>query len=316
MKRLSICIPTYNRNDELIRLLCSIFQQVDENSIAEDIEVYVGDNCSIDKTCEALECYRKVKKYFRYYRNDENKGYALNINRLVAEAQGEYCWLMGSDETVLPQAIVNVLATIERNNDVVLFDVVTKGKLRKLHSPENRTEYHTSDKGEVLEFISECTEISSFFAFISSIVVRKEYWGKIVLSEYEQKHPYTHMLRIAKGIEKYNTSIEYCNIAVVETGAIRNEYTARVGQQLLLDELTFSYLGKNIFRDISINSALEDLFFRQYTKLIFNNLKWHFSRNQWIAYIDEMDGLSSRYDTKYGICNTVINCAYRVWKHL
>ena len=94
---LSICIPTYNRAACLPTLLDSIINQVDKQN---PIEICISDNYSKDNTQQLIEQYKQRYPHIVYSRWSENKGYDRNILKAVAMAQGEYCWLMSSDDKI------------------------------------------------------------------------------------------------------------------------------------------------------------------------------------------------------------------------
>ena len=54
MKKLSICIPTFNRGDFLKRLLVDIL----ENERSHEVEIVISDNASTDNTDEVVEFFK------------------------------------------------------------------------------------------------------------------------------------------------------------------------------------------------------------------------------------------------------------------
>lgn len=71
---LSICIPTYNRELYLKRLLDSIVSQK-EFTDTDDVEIVIDDGPSKDNTEELVKTYQeKYKGKIRYYRNEKAIG--------------------------------------------------------------------------------------------------------------------------------------------------------------------------------------------------------------------------------------------------
>ena len=97
MIKLSIIIPTYNRNENLLRLL-----QILKKQITKEVEVIVVD----DHSDNELE----FPKWFKYIRLNENSGGA-SIPRNVGldNAKGEYIVFIDSDDTVKPNYIETIL---------------------------------------------------------------------------------------------------------------------------------------------------------------------------------------------------------------
>jgi glycosyltransferase involved in cell wall biosynthesis len=100
--RLSICIPTYNRAPHLNNCLHSIILNQSRSTI--DFEVCVSDNCSTDETekivSRAQECID-----IQYQKNKRNLGLAGNFLKVVGMAKGEFVWILGDDDLLMPHAL-------------------------------------------------------------------------------------------------------------------------------------------------------------------------------------------------------------------
>lgn len=83
MSTISICIPTYNRCQDLAHGLGSILSQT-----RGDFEVLVVDDGSSDRTCEVVDSFGDSR--VRYTVNDNNMGIYGNFNRCLELAQGDY----------------------------------------------------------------------------------------------------------------------------------------------------------------------------------------------------------------------------------
>lgn len=99
---LSICIPSYNRPEELRRLL----ESIDSEKYSNEIEVIIQE----DKAPKREEVRSAVDEFIsenknidvRYYENEENCGYDKNLRTLPKRAQGEYVMYMGDDDMFIP----------------------------------------------------------------------------------------------------------------------------------------------------------------------------------------------------------------------
>ena len=80
---LSICIPTYNRADILVKSIFKILQCDKEN-----IEIVVLDNGSTDNTLELLSQIDDSR--LSIYKNGENNGFLYNILNVLDKAKGEF----------------------------------------------------------------------------------------------------------------------------------------------------------------------------------------------------------------------------------
>ena len=102
--RLSICIPTYNRETFLKELLDSIISQADP----DEVQIAISDNASSDQTKELVENIRLSYPNIAYFRWGENMGADRNYLKAVEISNGDYCWLMGSDDLIPSGAIKNM----------------------------------------------------------------------------------------------------------------------------------------------------------------------------------------------------------------
>jgi len=103
---LSICIPTYNRVDQLDNCLNSILiskKKVDNF----DFEVCISDNNSEENTESIIRKYKQELK-IKYNRNKKNLGFALNGIKTVSMASGEFSWMIGNDDLILPETLLKL----------------------------------------------------------------------------------------------------------------------------------------------------------------------------------------------------------------
>lgn len=116
--KLSICVPTFNRAHHLRNCLNSIAASGLVGS--GDIEVCVSDNGSTDNTRLVVkEAERRIP--VRYSRNEQNLGLARNFIRVVEMASGEFVWLLGDDDLLVPGALEEVIGLIDRHSGVDFF---------------------------------------------------------------------------------------------------------------------------------------------------------------------------------------------------
>ena len=118
-KLISILIASYNHEKYIGYMLESALNQTYSN-----IELIIIDDCSKDKTNEIIESYKEKceEKFtrFTYIKKEENKGIIDSVNKLIDQAQGEYCFLMASDDAIKPNAI-KILADFAKNNPEYAF---------------------------------------------------------------------------------------------------------------------------------------------------------------------------------------------------
>ena len=116
--KLSICIPTYNRAEHLDNCLHSIANAAASGDFA--FEVCISDNCSTDETKQVVTRH-KVALNLRYHCNDSNLGIPRNFLQVVSMAGGDFVWLIGDDDLLMPYALERMIGLIEKNPDVDFF---------------------------------------------------------------------------------------------------------------------------------------------------------------------------------------------------
>lgn len=116
--RLSICIPTYNRARHLADCLASIAKNRRESSVT--FEVCVSDNGSTDNTADVVAA-AQLDMPITYSRNPENLGIPSNFLKVVGMATGEFAWLLGDDDLLMPGAIDKLDRLIGEHPKVDLF---------------------------------------------------------------------------------------------------------------------------------------------------------------------------------------------------
>ena len=120
---LSICIPTFNRNNQLENCLNSIL--ISKNNVKDfQFEVCISDNFSEKNPIDIIEKF-KDKIDIKFNRNEKNLGYASNALKAVSMASGEYSWisfLIGE---------VQITKKMQTSNSIMEFSTITN--FRKLY---------------------------------------------------------------------------------------------------------------------------------------------------------------------------------------
>lgn len=115
--RLSLCIPTYNRNISVLKQLAYLKNELSSVDLSL-IEILVQDNASSDQTSEVLKEFQKDNDWFSYYVNGENLGLVGNLNSLALKANGEFIWFIGDDDILEPGLLNKVLNILQGNFSV------------------------------------------------------------------------------------------------------------------------------------------------------------------------------------------------------
>ena len=89
MVKVSICIPAYNNEASVRRLLASI-----ERQTYKDYEVIITD----DSDGDGIKRLAEEKKYIKYYKNEKRLGATANWNASIDRSCGEYIKIMHHDD--------------------------------------------------------------------------------------------------------------------------------------------------------------------------------------------------------------------------
>lgn len=107
---LSICIPTYNRKDELIKKIKELLQ-----SNYKTFDIIVLDNCSSDGTYEALKEINDER--LKVFRNDFNIGGILNPLKVITYGDGIYSILVLDKDYIDVKKINEFINFISKNDN-------------------------------------------------------------------------------------------------------------------------------------------------------------------------------------------------------
>lgn len=119
---LSICIPTYKRNDLLIKSLELILPFVKEKKIA----VYINDNDKDSKLFENnkfQEIILKCEGYINYKKNDPELNQDKNLLDVLLRNRSKYSLWMGDDDYIFSKDLEKIYFKLENNDyDLVILD--------------------------------------------------------------------------------------------------------------------------------------------------------------------------------------------------
>lgn len=118
--RISVCIPTYNRAAHLTNCLHSMELWCEH--FGTGFEICVSDNCSTDDT-EAVVRRAQASMPIKYRKNADNLGIPRNFLNVVDMAEGDFVWLVGDDDLLVPDAIRRLLTLIAEHPNVDYFYV-------------------------------------------------------------------------------------------------------------------------------------------------------------------------------------------------
>jgi len=107
---LTIAIPTYNRSECLAQLFETLAPQL---ACESRVELIISDNASSDDTAALVKSFSDSGLVLTYSRNPTNIGADANFLRCYEMAKGEYVWIFGDDDVIVPGGLHEVLLHLE-----------------------------------------------------------------------------------------------------------------------------------------------------------------------------------------------------------
>ena len=156
---ITILIPTYNREEKLIRTLEHLNKQTDS-----DFSVYISDNASDYSVKEAVG---KIKDKLCYkvdiHRNIVNIGADANIANLFLFGESDWIWPIADDDLVHPNAVYKIKTYCEKYSDAawIEFPVFDREKCM----PHDDLEF---------------TRLPDYISFLEGIYAKTDVWGNLV----------------------------------------------------------------------------------------------------------------------------------------
>ena len=117
-KLVSVIVPAYNHEKYVQKTIKSIINQTYKN-----IELIVIDDGSKDSTWQKIqemepECRDRFVNV--HFETKQNEGTCKTLNKLLSFANGEYIYLIASDDMAVPQAIEKEAAFLDKNPEYAL----------------------------------------------------------------------------------------------------------------------------------------------------------------------------------------------------
>jgi len=145
LPKVSILIPTYNREKIIVETVESAVNQTYKNT-----EIIIVDNKSADNSFEIIKNIAKEHPNIRAYQNEENIGPVKNWHKCHDYATGEYVKILWSDDLITPDFIEKTLPYLIEHKDVGFVFTGTEfindntGQRSKAHFIGNTGFYNTS----------------------------------------------------------------------------------------------------------------------------------------------------------------------------
>jgi glycosyltransferase involved in cell wall biosynthesis len=113
MAKISVCVPTYNRQHLLPFAIDSVLAQT-----MTDWELIICDDGSTDRTAEFMALYQSQDARIRYIRHEQNVGKSNNMRSGFAAATGDYFIKFDDDDRLTPEFLAKTSAILDTYPEV------------------------------------------------------------------------------------------------------------------------------------------------------------------------------------------------------
>ncbi|MDA3882766.1 MAG: glycosyltransferase family 2 protein [Bacteroidales bacterium] len=118
--KLSILLPTYNREYFLLKNLKMLAGYISKGSLQEEVEIVVSNNQSTDNTDEEVKLFKRNNKdiQIQYFLQKENMGLEKNALFVLKEAKGEYVMYLGDDDFIKYEYLLGCLKYVHEDESI------------------------------------------------------------------------------------------------------------------------------------------------------------------------------------------------------
>jgi len=293
MIKLSICIPTYNRCNMLEQNLQRLLGQMTPN-----VEIVISDNASTDATSQMIKRLQAAGAAISYYQNAQNLGADRNYLLSVERAQGEFCWLMGSDDMPRIGAVQATLNLLDDEHDVYLFnrrdcrcDMEPITEKSWLPSVRKRTSFRLNPQTGDGDYLALPNSLGGVFSYLSSIVVRRDAWMKHPCKESFIGTAYSHVY-VLLSVLRDGGALLYDPSALVDCRLNNDSFAASgVAKRILIDLNGYGRLRDEVMAGYpNWQEQINTLLIREYPARILARRRLDMNDAEWLEVVHALRG--------------------------
>ena len=178
--KITIAIPVFNGEKTIAETLNSVLNQ----KASCEFDLLIVDNCSTDATYEILSRFEKENSNLRIARNSRNIGYDRNFDKAIRMSTGDYVWLVGDDDILVPGAIATVSQMLEGNCQVGVIFVNYSMVDRKSGRVTIERDVQGVKTTVFKPGSAALQTLHEYPNFLSGLIFRKESWDHAFAARY------------------------------------------------------------------------------------------------------------------------------------
>ena len=271
-KILSICIPVYNR--KYIFKWCLISACEACKGYENIVEIVISDNASTEDIYSVVNDVKNMYPSIDiiYNCNSSNLGVARNFFKVVKDAMGQFCWVIGSDDFIKPYSINTILNILHENQDIDFiscsFDLMRIEDSLKISDKEMQTNISEqlknpnylrpngaptqSFKVDKLDYIIDPIYNNVLLGSLMAGIFRRDLWNKVEVDK-EQLNGYDSLITIYPHIYVYSNGFlgrkaYYCGQPLITVGEGTREWSTDTGKSFWESSLPVIYF--KVFAEI------------------------------------------------------------------
>lgn len=251
MYLLSICIPTYNREKNLKRMLDSI-------NTNPSVEVVVCDDGSTDKTNKLVNLYSDRLNLKYIFQN--NSGVSAAMSKAYKNASGKYVIKMDSDDLFTNDGLDFILNSINDNyrHDAFLFGVKTvKENIENKNLPPNGITNYISVRADK-KIKGDLKE-----------VVKRE-----IVLKYMYDVP-NNVKRIPPGLLWVKIAEDHRCLSFYKDVAIKNYLDEGITSKMLHLKTSFPTAMVELYHRLSTSKVYKSIIYRWKSRLLWARYSFH-----------------------------------------
>ncbi len=250
---LSICIPTYNRFNDLKILFNSLKRQDFKN-----FELSIYDDASNDNTIDLIKEFSKIYD-IKYLRGKINLGRANALRESILLSSGKYIIIMDSDDYFLENSLndLNIILQKNTSNTIAGFVFLTASSNLKI----NGKRFIKNNKvSNMVTYLAD----ENIYGDKKEIILSKIIKENLYLNEFNER-------RVPTSIMWLQISMKYDVICFNKVIAIKNYYKTGMSKNINKIRIDSPYSSFIYYRDLlkmyKIKFLSKKFYFRTYLNL-------------------------------------------------